>query len=645
MAKGYFNITNSSKVGKELSSSSYIYNLRLGNEGKNDLVTYGFINVPNIYNRVLEDDKDLLLDYFRDLEKYSRKNAHLSIKFICMIPRKFSDVYKNNDLMELYKELGKKLLESLLDELSFEDYKHIGAYAVHNVISSTDGLAQPHLHILISSRAYSNEKLNDDSIDVYDFINSGRCNLRLREKEFYFTSRAIFVNVMNDKLISLGLEPEFDNEPLSKKLDNLNGDKSNLSEDYKNVIDCLKKDYLMNTEDGMLDRRIKISTYNDMEKTYEKYIKAQKLLDVNNSRNNLMNKIKSDDNYLLELMNKRTRLFYKVLNINDNLYIVNNNEKYRSFLLARDVNYGLNMESYLDSDKVVIKMLLDGSYKSYYKLGNMEDNLKKLEKLFIKSKLESYGYSNKNLLDYNIKNVINVGVDIVELSETMTKLTNSKKHMKDVDFVINDSIHKYPLRIIMNSTKIDSRYVNMLYNLMRYDSLINLGLQSRNSDNLIKKVYNGEVLNDLNVDKIVTLSKYIDDRLKIMDVGYNDAVYTLKELEIEIKQEKDPKKIEYLVENFENLKSELQKPEVKNKLRELKNEYIKYVNDVKLVKTDNSYRNKLQNIVSEYVLNYKVSLEENSKISQLLNKYSDNDKIKTLYSKQELDISMFGKAM
>lgn len=492
---------------------------------------------------------------------------------------------------------------------------------------------QPHLHLQISSRGYTYENISSSNISAYDFIDSGVYNRKLQDIKTYYDARKIFVDVMNEYLVKEGFEKRFSEKSLLSKINELD-DNSNVLE----VIDVLREDLLKDSSIDSLDKYVKRSEYDNMYETYKMYQEVQDVLDNNKKNLDIVDRVKDvsskGDEHLLYLMDKRNRLFNKVLNFSEEMYKVNGNNNYRTYILARESNKGVYVEDYQDINKIIVKEDSNHNIKDYYKVGHMGDMIKKLNRNITNVMLETRGVRyldetniNKSLLLSNIDNM-------VALSSNMDLLGGKVKS----DYVIGDS-NKDILSIKKDNYNIEKRYLNMLISMIECDSLIQIGLSKRNEDNLLKKVYEGKNISVVLTDDKKTLSDYIDNKITILDeFKYSAAIGVLKDLEKQLKEfkvekEEDNVKYKELYDYFMKLKNILSSNEIKEKLVNLKKEYYEYTNKLNDLKQDDIMRTRIQNIVDMYRLGYIKMQEEDNKVSQKVQEYIASGKISKLNNK------------
>ena len=587
MAKGYLDI-NYSSASKSLASSSYIYQMRLDNfSDRGDLVASGSLNTPSIFKNNL--------DYYQSLETYSRKNAVYSINYIAMIPRDFIEVVKNKEeLHNLYDKIARDLTKRLAD---MYEYTHIANYAVHSVISKTDGKEQPHIHIQISSRGYKEEVLTREDITPKELIASGKQEKYLQKINTFYDSREVFVKVMNKYLEEYNIKNRYSSKSNYRLLDS-----SNIGEVLEGLMGVDDKIY----------HNLDLSEY-DTEELKQLDVAIKKSIVLEDKIKKAGIESIDGDNYLLSLIDKRNQLYKKILSFNDNLYTINNIKHYKSYILVRKILDGLNINDYLKTNKIIIDVENDNS--KYFKIGNMTtciDNIKK----------------DKSLLNiYNsYDNIYTLYTNMEMLNKTGTAL-DRKNHeilIKDKSYVdINDSF----LKIVVDSKAIDNKYLTMMNYLTGYDILIQKSINNRSNENTIKKIYNGEPLDKINTLNGESLTNYINNNVRILNFGYMDALNLLKDIYKEIQRlQGDKSNIERIKElgmQYKDIKKELSNKEIQERVSMLKNNYeeLKY-NSVKLNK-DLERQNKVVNIVTEYKTGFNMIDDNNTKIGKLFDKYDN----------------------
>lgn len=238
------------KIDKSAKGSyKYITRSELSNKDmvKSTDIEYTFSKVPKIF-----EEKES--NFWSSVDKNERKNGRVNSELLISIPREFD------------KEERIKLVDNLIKEILDKNTPY--SYAIHNPIAS-DGLNNPHCHLMIYeknfNRAFFKENFIDDIDNKYfkgtfrKDENYIKKNLNYEKKSFIYDSREKF----EEQLLIMS--------------------KSNTKEEIINSLEITKKD----NEYNYKSKEVKLTP-----RDYEQFLKSEQVL-MEKMRGEYMEEFKS----------------------------------------------------------------------------------------------------------------------------------------------------------------------------------------------------------------------------------------------------------------------------------------------------------------------------------------------------------------
>lgn len=419
---------------------------------------------------------------------------------------------------------------------------------------------------------------------------------------------------MNKHLVEHGFNERFSGKSLYKDLINQDVDK-----DINGVINVLKSSTIANKDLSNLDKLYEMVRYNDVEAKYNSYKILQNQIKKLEKEKAQLDKVLSSDDYLLDLMIKRVLIYRRLNESDDDIYSINNDSTYKSFILAKNIYEGIPINEYLNTNKIILDLDVEGNEGVYYRIGDISDLSNRLNETLKDISLSNFGYKEKAKHLLGKENVLKDCENILYVSDKMQEILDDNKRTYKEPKIIS---------IVKDDKKIRNKEINNLIKLIELDKLIQFGLDSKTDDSLIKRVYNGEVISTVVDDSKISISTYTD-KILIYGKKYSDAVKVLKLLKDEMNNPEVMRQIKLLTD-------ELNSPRVQEELAIAKSKYLKEFNSRESVKKDNVKRDRIQSIVEDYRKTYLDSIYDDSSINNMLQKYSNNLKMRQYMPKRDI---------